>query len=204
MIQLAHDTIRGQIRKYRASYKTAEEIDSALYRSLMDFYNKLFLGQRNSQQLSHYLSEQICDITTSNSFDLNLDFNRPVIIKSVVGQIQYEGDILAENEWMDRLNSVIIPPSLEKPIARVLGDKIEFYPGDAGNFVLVYYRSPVKPEYKYTVDGNGRDITFNPTGSVDLDVNKNSINNVISGALAYLGVSLKDDSLLMEKQINGN
>ncbi len=204
MIQLAHKIIREQMRKYRAGYKTPEEIDNALYRGLMDFYNNLFTSRANSQQLTRYVKEQACNITSTNQFALNTDYNRPIIIKSLVGQSQHEGDILAENEWLDRLNSVMLAPDLEHPIARIIGTNIQFFPSDAGNFVLVYYRSPVAPVFAYTVAGNGRDITYNPTGSVDVDVNQNSLSNVIVNALGYLGVSLKDESLLLDKQINGN
>lgn len=204
MIQLAHTIIREQLRKYKAGYKSPTEIDNALYRGLLDFYNSLF-SANDSQQLSRYVKEQVCNISSTNVFAIGADFNRPIIIKSIVGALQYEGEILAENEWLDRLNSVILEPDLQHPIARITGisnttQNIEFYPSDAGNFVLVYYRSPTKPVYNYTVAVNGRDITFNPTGSVDLDVHVNSINNVIVRAIAYLGISLKDESSLLERQ----
>jgi len=203
MIELAHEIIREQIRKFSGGYKSPGEIDNALYRSLMDFYNGLFFPKINSQELSWYLKEQACNITVTNSFATNADFNKPVIIKSVVGSDVYEGPILEEREYLDRINSVILAPSLEYPIARIIGENIEFYPSDAGNFILSYYRSPIAPVYAYTTPG-GRDIVYNPIGSVDIDVNQNSLNGVIVGALGYLGISLKEESLLLEKQVSGN
>lgn len=203
MIDLAHNIIREQIRKYRAAYKTPEEIDNALYRGLIDFYNGLFKSQQNSQQVSRYLKEQTCNVTSTNVFALNSDFNRPVTINSTVSGQIYEGEILAENEWLDRKNSFILAPTLQQPIARIVGTNIEFYPADAGNYKLVYYRSPVQPKYNYTVAVNGRDITYNPSGSVDVDVNPSALNDVIVRALGYLGVSLNDQGLIVERQLNG-
>lgn len=203
MIDLVHSIIREQIRKYQGGYKSPKEIDNALYRALLDFYNNLFVPRINSQELRRYLKEQVCNISSTNKFTLNSDYNKASIIKSIVGANVYEGDILEDNEYLDRINSVILAPDLQHPIARIIGNEIEFYPSDAGNFVLTYYRSPVKPIFNYTTPG-GRDIVYNSVGSVDLDVNQNSINNVIVGALGYLGISLKEESLLLEKQVSGN
>jgi hypothetical protein len=204
MIELAHKVIREQIRKYRAAYKSPEEIDNALYRGLIDFYNDLFKSKQNSQQLSRYLKEQVCNISGTNIFDLEADFHKPVNVISVVGGFPYEGDILSETEWLDRIKSLIIPPTLQNPIARIIGDKVEFYPSDAGNFKLVYYRAPEKPVFAYTVDVNGRDITYNPVGSVDLDINEPAFDDVVVRAIGYLGISLSDQGLLVERQLNGN
>jgi len=203
VVELAHKIIREQIRKYSGGYKSPEEIDNALYRGLMDFYNSLFFPKINSQELSRYLKEQVCNISSSNIFSINPDFNKPVIIKSVVGANTYEGDILEEREYLDRVNSVILTPDLEHPIARIKGNEIEFHPSDAGNFIFSYYRSPIAPVYAYTTPG-GRNIVYNPVGSVDLDVNPNSLNGVVVGALGYLGISLKEEGLLLEKQVSGN
>ena len=203
MIDLAHKIIREQIRKYRAAYKTPEEIDNALYRGLIDFYNELFRSKQNSQQVSRYLTEQVCNITSTNVFALNSNFNRPVRITSTVGTNVHEGEILAENEWLDRRNSFILAPTLQQPIARIIGTNIEFYPGDSGNYRLVYYRSPTQPKFNYAVAANGRDITYNATGSVNVDVNQSALNDVIVRAIAYLGISLNDQGLLVERQLNG-
>tara|TARA_R110000772_G_scaffold261411_1_gene379871 strand:- start:72 stop:683 length:612 start_codon:yes stop_codon:yes gene_type:complete len=203
VIELAHKIIREQIRKYRAGYKSPEEIDNALYRSLIDFYNLLFMPKINSQELSRYIKEQVCNISSTNSFSLAPDFNKPIIIKSnYVGNV-YEGEILEEREYLDRINSAILTPDLEFPIARILNGNIEFFPSDAGNYIFSYYRSPVKPKFNYTVP-DGRNVVYTSVGSIDLDINPNSINNVIVGSLGYLGISLKEDSLLLEKQVSGN
>lgn len=204
MIELAHKVIRQQIRKYRAAYKSPEEIDNALYRGLIDFYTDLFKAPSKSQRLSRYISEQACNISGSNKFALEADFYKPIGVISIVGSDQYEGDILAENEWLDRKNSLIIPPTTTKPIARVIGSDVEIYPSDPGNYKLVYYRIPVKPVYAFTVDGNGRDITYTSSGSVDLDIDASAFDDVVVRALGYLGVSLNDQGVLVERQLNGN
>lgn len=204
MIEIAHSIIREQIRKFNGGYKSPEEIDNALYRSEIDLYNSFFYPLINKEEASFYLKEQSCNISSSNVFDLNADYSRYAIIKSLVGSNIYEGPVLEENEYLDRVNSLILAPDLENPIARIVGKKIEFYPSDAGNFVLSYYRSPSVPKYGYNVAGNGRDITYDAGTSTDLDIRESSLNTVIVRALGYLGISLEKESLLIEKQVSGN
>lgn len=203
MIELAHKIIREQIAKFNGGYKSPEEIDNAIYRSILDFYNLLFAPKINSQELSRYVKEQVCNISGSNQFSLNPDYSRHIIIKSNYEGGVHEGEILEEREYLDRINSVILEPDLKHPIARIKGAIIEFYPNDAGNYILSYYRSPIKPKFNYTISG-GRNINFTPSGSIELDINQNSLNNVLVGALGYLGVSLEKESLLLEKQVSGN
>lgn len=192
MIELAHSLIREQIRKYNGGYKTPPEIDNALYRSLLDFYNEL------TQRRSRYLDEEQYNISGTNRFDLPEDFSKAVNVFSLVGAKRHEGDILTEIEFADRINSYILAPDVQNPVARIIGSSIDFYPEDAGNFVLSYYRTPFMPVFGYTVAENGRDIIFDADTSVELDIDPTDINTVVRRSLFYLGVSLQEQGLVME------
>ncbi len=194
MIELAHNIIRDQIRKYSGGYKSPEQIDVALYRSLMDFV------QRTSRP-SRYLKEQAYNISGTNSFNLPTDFYRHANIYSLINGKKHEGDVLDEMQFADRVNSHFLAPDLENPVARIIGSKIELYPIDAGNFVFSYYRTPIKPKYGYDLV-NGRSIVFDPTTSTELDVDETDLNAVVSRSLFYLGISLKEETLVIEG--NGN
>lgn len=200
MIQKAHDIIRDQIRKFNGGYKSPEQIDRALYRGLLDYYNTLFEGN-NTQRYNYYLTEFPCNISGSNRFDLPENFKEEENIYSLYEGGKHEGDILTDTEYLDRIDSTLLAPDLEHPIARIIGKKIEFFPSDSGNFVLTYYRVPIVPKYAYTTP-NGRDIVFDEPNSIEIDIRESGFNEVVSNALGYLGISLQEQGLLAEKNLS--
>jgi hypothetical protein len=198
LIQEAHEIVRDTIRKNKASYKSPEQIDRALNRGLTDYIS--FLMNPNtpsdSQPLTHWLEEQEINGTSAT---LNDNFFKESNIYSRVDGKEYEGDILSEQEFNDRANSYILGPMYEHPIARIIGRTIKFLPVD-GNYVLSYYREPIKCKWAYTVAENQRDLIFDEENSVDLDCNRNSMSEVISRALYYLGISMEAQNLIMEEK----
>jgi hypothetical protein len=194
IIELAHSIVRDQIRKSGGGYKSPAQIDTALYRGLLDFLNGI------TTRPSRYLKEQPYNISGTNSFDLPEDFSRHANIFSLVDGQKYEGDVLDEMQFADRINSFILAPDLQNPVARIIGGKIEFYPDDAGNFILSYYRTPIKPVFGFDLV-NGRNMVFDQETSTELDIDETDMNHIIARALFYVGISLKEESLLTE---NGN
>ena len=196
LIQEAHNIVRDQIRKFKGAYQTPQQIDRALYRGLMDYYTSLFKTTDNVQKLNRYLKTAAHN--TTGIFTLPTDFQREVQIFSLYTGKEYEGDILTEQEFSDRRNSLIIAPDYMRPIARIRGGQIEYLPAD-GNYILSYYREVIKPVFAYDVVV--RDIIFKEEGSVELDVDASALNRVLINTMPYLGISLNEESLLMEKQI---
>lgn len=85
--------------------------------------------------------------------------------------VVYEGVILQDREFIDRKNSVIIPASTTRPIARLHDDMIEFYPVPSGadtySFILPYNKfNPVARVYTSDDD---LVVQFRPSG-YDKDV----------------------------------
>lgn len=264
-----------------------------------NFYSKVIenlIPDMNQGKRQNYLFIENIDynISSTNIFDLPNDFVEGITIFSRVGQEKYEGVILSEVEFLDRKNSLLLAPTIEKPIARIFDNKIEFFPSNGGNYTLSYYKFPseerplvtvsnnrisVRPDveveltyykypterrpivkfedqkmfikpfstnaelnyyafpverdalvrisgtdiicdpstvtqlalyylvypregvFNYTVAQNGRDITYNPTNSVDLNWKPTAISDIISRALLYLGISLTDQNLLLEEKL---
>lgn len=196
LIEEAHSIVRDQIRKFKASYQTPEQIDRALYRGLLDYYTSLFKTTDNVQKLNRYL--KTATHNTAGTFTLPADFQREVQVFSLYTGKEYEGDILTEQEFTDRRNSFILTPDYTRPIARIRGGQIEYLPAD-GNFILSYYREVIKPVFAYTV--SVRDIIFDAENSVELDVDASALNRVLVNTMPYLGIALNEESLLMEKQV---
>lgn len=256
------------------------------------------IPERNQGKRQNYLyvENEDFDIVGTNVFELPSDFVDHITIFSRVGNQKYEGVILTEVEFLDRINSTLLAPTIEDPIARIFDNKIEFYPANAGNYTLSYYKFPsdkrvlatvkdnkievrppvqveltyykyptekrplvkfenqkmfIKPftanaelnyyafpverdalirisgsevlcdpvtvtslamyylvypivgVFNYDVAANGRDIIYNPVGSVDLNWKPTALSEIVSRALMYLGISLKEESLIMEEKVKG-
>lgn len=263
------------------------------------FYSRVIedlIPDMNQGKRLNYLYVENIDfnISSTNIFDLPSDFVEGITVFSRVGGNKYEGVILTEVEFLDRINSTLLQPTLEAPIARIYDNKIEFYPSDAGNYTLSYYKFPsnirpvatirdnkiqVRPDvqveltyykyptelrpiakfedqklfikpftdsavlnyyafpverdalvrifadnitcdpetvdelalyylvypetgvYAYTIAENGRDIVFDSVNSVDLNWKKTALSEIVSRALMYLGISLNEQSLVMEEKL---
>lgn len=263
------------------------------------FYSRVIedlIPDMNQGKRLNYLYVDNIDynISSTNIFDLPDDFVEAITVFSRVGNNKYEGVILTDVEFLDRINSTLLQPTLEAPIARIYDNKIEFYPSDAGNYTLSYYKFPsekrpmatikdnkinVRPDveveltyykyptelrpiakfenhrvflkpftqnavlnyyafpverdalirvhgnnitcdpisvtdlavyylvypetavYGYTVAPNGRDIIYEPSTTTDLNWKKTALSEIVSRALLYLGISLNEQSLIMEEKL---
>ena len=96
--------------------------------------------------LDHIMTARFTEGTnpTPNSVSLPADFKehlRVFYLEDGSGN-RYEGQILKHNEYVDRLNSTIIPPSLEAPIGVISGESIEinYGAGASVNFIMPYIK----------------------------------------------------------------
>lgn len=164
--------------------------------------------------------------------DLPTDFVREIKLFNKDAQNNLsEGDILSDLEFADRSISVIIPPEEKNPIARIVGDQIEFLPRPSGTdsytYVLSYYQFPVPKRALIRHQGNDGSnivevevypdvanlrvyyieeptagvfgftqtngvITHSPGTSTNLTWDHKAFNQIMTGALFYLGFTIKD------------
>jgi hypothetical protein len=135
------------------------------------FYSRVIedlIPDMNQGNRLNYLYVENVDynISSTSIFDLPSDFVEGITIFSRVGNNKYEGVILTDVEFLDRINSSLLQPSLEKPIARIFDNKIEFFPADAGNYTLSYYKFPSDIRPVATVRNNK--IQVRPAVEVEL------------------------------------
>lgn len=135
------------------------------------FYSRVIedlIPDMNQGKRLNYLYVENVDynISSTNVFALPSDFVEGITIFSRVGSNKYEGVILTEVEFLDRVNSSLLQPTLEAPIARIYDNKIEFYPADAGNYTLSYYKFPSEIRPLATVRDNK--IQVRPAVEVEL------------------------------------
>jgi hypothetical protein len=135
------------------------------------FYSRVIedlIPEMNQGRRLNYLYVENVDynISSTNIFGLPSDFVDGITVFSRVGNNKYEGVILTDKEFLDRINSSLLAPTLEAPIARIYDDKIEFYPSDAGNYTLSYYKFPSEKRPLATIKDNK--IEVRPEVEVEL------------------------------------
>lgn len=101
---------------------------------------------QDEETLNHILTTRFTNATnpTPSLISLPADFKSHLnvfYLEDVSGN-RYEGQILNHNEYVDRLNSAIIPPSLENPIGVISGESIEvnYGGGSSVNFIMPYVK----------------------------------------------------------------
>ena len=65
----------------------------------------------------------------------------------------------------------------------------------------MYYRDIIDCKFAYTSPTN-RNIVFDEANSIDLDCNSGALSDIVSGALAYFGISLEAQNLIVEGNVN--
>lgn len=86
-------------------------------------------------------------------------------------------------------NSVIDPID-ENPCYMITDLGFQFFPSDIGQAKMSYVRQAPAMKWAYTLDGNGRPV-YDPINSVDPIWSDLDLMDIISRALAYVGVNLQ-------------
>ncbi|MGH7239743.1 MAG: hypothetical protein ACREHG_06710 [Candidatus Saccharimonadales bacterium] len=121
-------------------------------------------------------------------------------------EIEYKGvQVLGDDLVADRLSSQILTPSLGKPFAQWIGTNtsnnylIQLYPKQPMAGYYNYLSRPATPKYNYTM--NGRQVVFEPEGSVDLAWNDELQIQIIMSTLQALGINSSDQTLIQLSQL---
>jgi hypothetical protein len=113
------------------------------------------------------------------------------LAKNVYNAVQ----VLNEEELIPRLESQVIPVTIDDPICIMnSSNQIQLFPDNVVSTGKIYYfRRPAVPKFDYTV--SGRTITYKAAGASnsatqELEWREPDINNIIVKALSYYGLSI--------------
>lgn len=205
-IQEIHNFILLLLNKHSAGYVTPEEIDDALDRAQMWYFNKLvgnieeYQPGRPIPRVAYGMTSTIHDhlapfkensTTASNSsgvLSLPSDYMHLIAIRKNSASVP----VISEDELGIRLESYIFAPTSAEPVALINGKgTIKFYPEETHSTLSTDYLSrPTKPVFGYTQ--SGRTITYNSGTSTQMEWNEPALNAIIMRAVQYLGVNLED------------
>lgn len=206
-IKDAHDFIRSIIKKNKGGFVSPADIDIAINRGVSDWMNATLIKYQGTGRFDYdhlLVKKKIFTVSSSTSVQsiAQDDYVQSLTIYLRNGANIKEGKIFNWDRFLEAKNSLILPPTLNDPIATVFVSeessinvpKIEFAPvpavGTTYEYTLVYMRRPKKGVYAYTTSSGN--FTYNPTGSVDIDIDERYFSDITARALMYLGISLKD------------
>lgn len=204
-ISKAHDWINFIVNKGFGLYFTPVEIDNALHRGQMWYFDRQYAEYAETEQLQDSLApfKATYAFTTANTpsgviaapagYGYLLGGQITVVDAGQTRQRPLR--IVEEDELPDLLNAQVAVVSTNKPIATMAGQGvIQLYPQVPMAGKIFYLSIPQPPVYAYTQ--TGRTITYNPAGSTQMLWNEYDMDNIMNKALFYLGINLTEDTLI--------
>lgn len=215
-IEDVHKWINFVADKSIDNYFTSDEIDRALDRGQMAYFNLQYSYFVMAQKLNDSLSpfKEKYDFLTSDSAgglltmpDGYMYLTGGYTVVVINGNARNKSlKIIAEDEIGYRLDSKLRPVSVSKPVAALSGKgKIQLYPKTPMAGTLFYLRRPAVPKFAYTQVG--RVITYDDVNSVQLEWGESEIGEIMIRALEYLGVNAQDQTVtqfadIKSKEVN--
>jgi len=222
-LKVIHDTILFYLNKEQNGYVTHAEIDSVLDKAQLALFNQYHTNPKlpsqaqaalygESQRIDDALSTFKAKYTFTNvsspsgvvtlpSDYMHLLSCYTTVYNNQIGRNVYTGvQVLSEEELIERLESQVIPVSVDDPIAIMNNqNKIQLFPEQGQTGGVYYLRRPAIPVFVYTQ--SGRTITYNQAGSTQLEWRDFDVNNVISIALSYYGLNLSSAEVMQFAQL---
>lgn len=217
-IKVIHDIILFYLNKAQNGYVSHEEIDGVLDKAQLVLFNQYHTNpklpnqaqamlygesQRIDDALSTFKAKYTFTPVTSPSGIITLPANYmhllslyTTVYSNALARNVYSGvQVLSEEELIERLESQVIPVSLEDPIAIMNSQNmIQLFPEQGQTGGVYYLRRPATPVFAYTQ--SGRVITYNQAGSTQLEWRDFDINNIIAIALSYYGLNLSSNEVM--------
>jgi hypothetical protein len=199
-IELIHNDIDSQIKKHNSAFLRPVDKDLAINKAQYDVLD-LIITEYESNQRRSSADQDLLKLHTFTDVAEERTLPSDVYKLSTVFLGDAEGDLLDDKHFNDRLNSVILPPSVSRPIATVYNDgaaKIRILPA-ANTHKIKYWKVPTTAVFAYTqTDGV---VTYNPTGSVNVGFPISEYTRILNRTLFYLGIpSVNADVANLEKQ----
>jgi len=209
LIKDAHDFIRSIIKKNKGGFVSPGDIDIAINRGVSDWMSAVIYKYKQTGKFDYdhlFVKKKTFTVSAATGTQslATSDYVEALTIYLTTGGSTKEGTIYNWDEFLEIQNSSILGPTVDYPAATIFVveessvnvPKIQFSPVPvSGNYdyTLVYMRKPAKAVYTYTTS-NGN-ITYVDSGHVDIDIDDRYFTDIMTRALMYLGISLKDGDI---------
>ena len=224
-IDKIHDVILFYINKAQQGFVTHEEIDNVLDRAQLATFQKYHANPRiygtprekasfgwgdsirMDDSLAPFKAQYTFTtgdtpsgvITLPNNYMHMIAVSTTQYVSALGRNVTNAVQILNEEELVERLESQVLPVSLDEPICIMNSQrKIQLFPEQPQSGKVYYFKRPAAPKFAYTQ--SGRTVTYDPNTSVQLEWNPADINNIIVEALAYYGLNLNSAEVMQFAQ----
>lgn len=200
-IKEIHDYILLILNKETGRYLPPEEIDQLLDSSQMQELSLLLGNEREypqprigygrlekiNQALNPFKKSFLVDGPTATLND------EVLYILTPLRKGNTEVDLVDTNELVYRLDSEIIQPTTDSPIAHLVTDTdgrkvLELFPTASTGIRGYYISRPPKPVFGYTQ--SGRQVTYDPASSTQMLWDDLTLQRIMQRALGMAGVNL--------------
>lgn len=214
-INEAHQFIRQLIKKNKGGFVPPADIDRVINRSVSDWLSAAISKyyKTGKFEYDHLLVKRVNFTVSPSTGTQSLLTNASDYIEGLTiyitanGSNQVEGTIYSWDEFLELQNSNILAPDTFFPAATIYivseggvdVPKIQFSPVPTSGtytYTLVYLRKPAPAVYAYTFNSSTGETAFNSAGSVDIDISDRYFTDIVTRALMYLGVTLRDADII--------
>lgn len=203
IIEHIFDTITLILNKNRRGFvKTSQKV-TAVTAAMYDFYNSEVEVYRKSRVIPASVKRFVKTtqlFLTNGASSLPAEFTQEITFETNCGS---QGTFLTQEEYRDRVNSSILDPDQQNPIAKIENNTIIVLPDEFTTVNLVHFRIPLPFVYATTLSGDSRSETFNAGASTDIEFGYEDTGEIIRRALLYLGVAFQNNEAL-QIAINDN
>lgn len=204
-----HDLFRFIINREIGGWVSPSRIDTLSDMAQMDLFDRLSPRYMESQEVADALSPflvSLKDYVTDGSGVLTLDADYERLLgmgvklyKSDIKEDRTDAvDVLTPTEVSERLNSHIMPATLDNPVCTQAGRiMFKFVPAGSYRVTATFLRRPVRPKFDYTTDPNNpRVMNYNKAGSIDLEWRDPEVMKVMVRAMQMAGVNINDQMVI--------
>ena len=209
-----YNEVRLFMNQGQSQYYSPDDVMIALNRAQKDVYRREYLifesTQRVTDALRNFKLAVEIDRTNEGEFVLPIDYFNHTNISSMIPDItvdpivynEHSGKMFTDGEWLEALESELLPPTLEDPKARIIAGNVQVAPLGVSKIKLYYLKRPVDAVYAYDLTNDK--IIFKEQGSVDPEFPETSFTDLVVRTMKYLGISMKDQvDVQAEDLING-
>ena len=101
---------------------------------------------------------------------------------------------LRDKEYFERIRSSVAPPTLEFPVMRRTKNAFEVRPEQIQSVDINYVRTPVDPEWAYTVVNN--EPVYDEPNSTDFELPVNMLQDLVMEMLELVGLPIRRTDLV--------
>lgn len=199
-LNVAYNQLLFWVNLRQGGWYPPEELDAIVDKGQLSYYEDCFerygTGQRLTDALAPFKIPPTAFTTSSTGLLTTTDDYLDLIsIYTTVNGIRRSCPLVNEDEITSRVNSQVIPNTINNPFAEITKDwDFQLYPQVQQTGAISYFRRPVAPFFKYTIV-SGRVIVYDQAGSTQLEWADTQIQSLLIWTLRSIGINIGEKDI---------